>query len=379
VLVVHAVLRKSQKFKALRFVFHSHLVGQCCISNFLFWLCSNYVFDYTYLLFWNSFWTLAPVIGIGLFDRFADDQVLMDVPQLYWLGREGKWFGIGQFIAYMLDGVLQSAIIYFLIMYTYVTTTARLDGWGVGLYEFSTVMVFSAVFACNLFNGLNTTAWTAWVFFAIFIGCVLLWLYTVIYNAISPGWFSTPVWGNNVYLFTSAYFWLCLPLTVFLSLLPRYVYKAYRFGFNPDDVDILRYVRKTRPDLDIGHYVKTGSPLAALRGPRLSSVTSHSRRESTGHADSFVSLSRPSMDYRSASRTDMSTGIRSVHRGFDFSTEENGVAIRRMQTNLSERRVSSRNLATSSTTADTGTLRSRGERIANFLRKKGSNLKDTGT
>jgi len=31
----------------------------------------------------------------------------MDVPQLYWLGREGKWFGIRQFTAYMLDGVLQ--------------------------------------------------------------------------------------------------------------------------------------------------------------------------------------------------------------------------------------------------------------------------------
>ena len=264
-------------------------------------------------------------------------------------------------------------------------------------------MVFSAVFTANLFNGLNTTAWTAWVFFAVFIGSILLWLYTVrkssefenclpelidqvIYNAISPGWFVTPVWGNNVYLFTSAYFWLCLPLTIFLSLLPRYVYKAYRFGFNPDDVDILRYVRKTQPDLDIGHYVKTGSPLAALRGPRLSSVTSHSRRESTGHADSYVSLPRPSMDFRSASRTDMSTGIRSIHRGFDFSTEENGVAIRRMQTNLSERRVSSKNLATSPTSADAGPQRSRGERIANvltaprnFLRKKASNLKDTGT
>jgi hypothetical protein len=31
----------------------------------------------------------------------------MDVPELYWLGREGKWFGIRQFAAYMLDGVLQ--------------------------------------------------------------------------------------------------------------------------------------------------------------------------------------------------------------------------------------------------------------------------------
>ncbi|KAG8217698.1 hypothetical protein J3R82DRAFT_5854 [Butyriboletus roseoflavus] len=44
------------------------------------------------------------------------------------------------------------------------------------------------------------------------------------------------------------------------------------------------------------------------------------------------------------SRTDMSTGVRSVHRGFDFATEEGGVAMRRMQSNLSERRQSNRHL-----------------------------------
>lgn len=36
--------------------------------NFPF-LCS--AFEYTYLIFWNSFWTIAPVIAIGLFDRFV--------------------------------------------------------------------------------------------------------------------------------------------------------------------------------------------------------------------------------------------------------------------------------------------------------------------
>ena len=29
------------------------------------------VFEYTYLLWWNSFWTIAPVIAIGLFDRIV--------------------------------------------------------------------------------------------------------------------------------------------------------------------------------------------------------------------------------------------------------------------------------------------------------------------
>ena len=34
------------------------------------------VFDYTYLLFWNSFWTLCPVIAIGLFDRIVGENLM---------------------------------------------------------------------------------------------------------------------------------------------------------------------------------------------------------------------------------------------------------------------------------------------------------------
>ena len=43
-------------------------------------------------------WALGP---------YTDDHVLMAVPELYWYGREGKWFGLRQFIVYMLDGVMQ--------------------------------------------------------------------------------------------------------------------------------------------------------------------------------------------------------------------------------------------------------------------------------
>lgn len=53
---------------------------------------------------------------------------------------------------------------------------------------------------------------------------------------------------------------------------------------------------------------------------------------------------RRAQSLRCASRTDTSTGIRFVPRGLDLTTEEGGVAVRRMQTNLSEWRQSSRNL-----------------------------------
>jgi phospholipid-translocating ATPase len=220
-------------------------------------------------------------------------------------------------------------------------------------------MVISAVTIANLFNGLNTNVWTGWVFFAVFIGIALVLLYTVsisfdlnpsgsdavtqliqaVYNSISPGWFVTPVWGNNTFLWPSAYFWFCLPLTICLALAPRYLAKAWKFGFAPDDFDIMRYISKKEPGRDIARDAQLGGGLKAMQRPGLS------RRSS--RTDSIVSGigGRSSLDHRQASRTDMSTGERLMERGFDFSTEEQGVAMRRMQTSLSELRHSSRNLA----------------------------------
>lgn len=230
-------------------------------------------------------------------------------------------------------------------------------------------MVIAAVLTANLCNGLNTNVWTAWVFFAVFLGIVLVWIFTVIYSlykhtfilnsfqaiysVISPGWFATNAFGNDHYLFRSAYFWLCLPITILFALLPRYLIKAWRFGYIPNDIDIVRWNRKMEPDRDLAHDAYFAPPLAAMR--RSNSMRRSTSRRSTSRqtrpvsvasrADSVatIDITRPP-DMRGGSRTDMSTGQRSVNRGFDFATEEGGVAMRRMQSNLSERRQSSRNL-----------------------------------
>ncbi|KAJ7264906.1 phospholipid-translocating ATPase [Mycena haematopus] len=298
---------------------------------------SSYVFEYTYLLWWNAFFTIAPVIAIGLFDRLLDADALMALPELYRRGREGRWFGFGTFALFMLDGIFQSAVIFFFIRFAYDTTTARTDGYGVYQYEFSTTMAVAAVLTANLYNGLNTNVWTGWVFFAVFLGIVLVWVYTALYSLVSPGWFYTPVFGNDHYLFHSAYFWLCVPFTVILSLAPRYLILAWDFGFRSNDIDILRYIRKMDPQRDIETDAQLGG---AADLARLRRTFSNASRSTLGSHPG-----RPSFDPHTASRTDMATGLRSVNRGFDFATEENGVAMRRIQTNLSERKHSDRNAA----------------------------------
>ncbi|TFK89441.1 phospholipid-translocating P-type ATPase [Polyporus arcularius HHB13444] len=281
---------------------------------------SQYVFEYTYLLFWNTFWTIAPVIGIGLFDRIVDDHVLMAMPELYRHSKNHEYFGTKLFLIYMFDGVVQSAIIFFLIFYTFTTTSSRPDGYDVYQYEFSTVMAIAAVMTADLFNGLNTHVWTAWIFFAVALGIVLVWAYTAIYSIIAPGWFTTPIYGNDHYLFRSAYFWFSILLVVVLACLPRFIAKAYKNSFHPSDLDRARWIIKNDPNHDFSQEKHGG--LTKLQRP----VSRFSRRSS---------MRRPSLLH--ASRTDMSTGICSVHRGFDFATEENGVSMQRMQSHLSER------------------------------------------
>ena len=63
-LVVSNLLR--MEFNLVKFFLFLCRLTLWLIVSFL---CS--AFEYTYLIFWNSFWTIAPVIAIGLFDRFV--------------------------------------------------------------------------------------------------------------------------------------------------------------------------------------------------------------------------------------------------------------------------------------------------------------------
>ncbi|KAG9086352.1 hypothetical protein FRC06_003138 [Ceratobasidium sp. 370] len=290
---------------------------------------TTYVFEYTYLLFWNVFWSIAPVIAIGIFDRNIDADILVTLPELYRYGREGRWFGVRVFAVYMLDGIYQSAIIFFFVYYAYHTTSARTDGYDVGMYEFSTTMVVATVMAVNAFNGLNTRAWTGWVWFAVSIGIVLVWAYTAIYSLIRPASFYTPAYGNTYYLFRSAYFWFGIPIAFFLALAPRYISKTLRLIEFSNDIDIMRIVRQRDPNVDIEHHPKLGGHFEQQEAEIRASADSYPPRRTHSRQPTLHSL---------GSRTDMSTGMRSTgNRGFDFSVEEGGVAIRRMQSNISER------------------------------------------
>lgn len=155
-----------------------------------------------------------------------------------------------------------------------------------------------------------------------------LTFFQAVYSILAPGLIATSIYGNDHFLFRSPYFWFSIILTVPLSLAPRYLWKAYKFIVAPDDIDVLRWVRKVNKDCDFAReaHINRIGRLMQQNGSRSAGASRRSTFEGERH---------PTPSLRNASRTDMSTGVRSVHRGFDFATEESGPAMRRLQSNLS--------------------------------------------
>lgn len=202
-----------------------------------------------------------------------------------------------------------------------------------------------------------------------------------IYNAISPGYAVTRLFGNNYFLFTSAYFWLLLPLTVILSLTPRYLWKAYQSIFVPTDIQIIKYLKRSQPDRSFANDSQThlGIGLSEMkRHQRRSSVMTTTSARAESRAESLMTLERPSTAMaRNASRTDMSTGIVSRERGFDFATEEHGAVMRRIQSHLSDKRIASNPslAAVQEGSSSGGTLRQKFSLRRGFRRMGGTGQK----
>ncbi|PWZ00210.1 phospholipid-translocating P-type ATPase [Testicularia cyperi] len=281
--------------------------------------------DYVYILLWNAVFTVAAVIVLGIFDRNVNDKVLMQVPELYRQSREGRYFGLKPFLLYFLDGVYQSAVLFFFIAYAYDTTTPRADGYDINLYEWSTIIAIAGVLVANLFVGANARAWTWWMFAGVWAGTVVMFCFAAIYAAFD----LTYSYGNNYYLYRSIQFWMLGLLTCVLCLLPRFLAKCIRQSYYPTDVDVLRYMDKVDNDHDFTHdpampHVSKdlGAYTASSVGRTSATHQTHEPlvRSSTGGMQ--MHELRQTASRASSTHYDMLTGDQRPNRGFTFSSDE---------------------------------------------------------
>ena len=226
-----------------------------CISNFFYknivWVFSifwfqiytnfdiTYLFDYTYILMFNLFFTSLPVGVMGVLDQDVSDKVSLAVPQLYRRGIERLEWTQTKFWLHMLDGVYQSVMVFFIPFLLFIQARpVTFNGLGVeDRIRFGAYVLHPAIVAINAYIMINSYRWDWLMLLIICLSDVFVFFWTGVYSSFTS---SGSLYHCAVQVYQEGTFWACFFLVPIVCLFPRFAIKALQKVYWPYDVDIIR-------------------------------------------------------------------------------------------------------------------------------------------
>lgn len=210
----------------------------------------SYLFEYTYLMFYNLAFTSLPVIFLGILDQDVNDTISLIVPQLYRVGILRTEWNQTKFLWYMLDGLYQSIICFFFPYLIYRKTMyVTQNGYGLDHRYYVGIMVTTiAVVSCNMYVWIHQYRWDWFTGLWISISCLVVFGWTGIWtSSLTSGEF----WKAGARVYNTPAFWAVFFVGVLFCLLPRFTWDCFTKMFNPKDIEIVREMWQ-RGDFD--HY-----------------------------------------------------------------------------------------------------------------------------
>ncbi|EEY15679.1 phospholipid-transporting ATPase [Verticillium alfalfae VaMs.102] len=199
----------------------------------------TYIFDYTYILFFNLFYTSVPVAIMGVLDQDVSDKVSLAVPELYRRGIERREWTQTKFWLYMVDGIYQS-VMAFWIPYLTVVSTSFVTFNGQNIEDRTRLGAYIAhpiVLTINMYILINTYRWDWFIVLCVVISDAMIFLTTGIFTAQTS---SGAFYGAGAQIYSQASFWAVLFIVPVVCLFPRFAIKALQKVYFPYDVDIIR-------------------------------------------------------------------------------------------------------------------------------------------
>lgn len=198
----------------------------------------SYLYEYTFLMFYNLAFTSLPVIFLGIFDQDVSGAVALIVPQLYRSGILSLDWSQFKFIWYMMDGLYQSVIAFFFPYLLYYISFQNHEGLAVDhRFWMGVLCCCISVTGCNIYVLLQQYRWDwlSLLFYALSTLVVFFWV----------GVWSARAWVGEFYkaapqLFGTLGFWCCYLVATIICVWPRFTYDFLMRHFRPKDVDIIR-------------------------------------------------------------------------------------------------------------------------------------------
>ncbi|KAK1596834.1 phospholipid-translocating P-type ATPase [Colletotrichum navitas] len=199
----------------------------------------TYIYEYTYILLFNLLFTSVPVVVMGVLDQDVSDKVSLAVPQLYRRGIERAEWTQTKFWLYMIDGVYQSVMVFY-IPYLTVVSTSFVTHNGLNIEDrtrLGAYIAHPAVFVINAYILINTYRWD-WIMITIVVlSDLMIFIVTGIYTATEASMFF---YQAAPQIYAQASFWAVFFIVPVISLFPRFAIKAIQKVYFPYDVDIIR-------------------------------------------------------------------------------------------------------------------------------------------
>lgn len=140
---------------------------------------------------------------------------------------------------YMLDGVYQSVICFFMGYLLFAPATFVSQS-GLGVDDTSRMGVYVAcatIAVVNIYILLNTYRWDWLMLLIVAISILLIWFWTGVYSSFSA---SQSFYRSAAEVYGTLTFWTLTLLTIIVCLLPRFSVKFIQKNFFPLDIDIIR-------------------------------------------------------------------------------------------------------------------------------------------
>ncbi|CCD27045.1 aminophospholipid-translocating P4-type ATPase DNF2 NDAI_0J01530 [Naumovozyma dairenensis CBS 421] len=203
----------------------------------------SYLFEYTYLMFYNLAFTSLPVIFLGIFDQDVNETISMVVPQLYRSGILRKEWNQYKFLWYMFDGVYQSVICYFFPYLIYYKTDIVTSN-GLGLdhrYYVGIIVTGIAVTSCNFYLLMEQYRWDWFTTFFASLSTIVYFGWTGIWTSSIA---SYEFWKGASRMYGSPSFWAVYFVGFLFCIFPRFTFDCFRKYLYPTDVDVIREMWK---------------------------------------------------------------------------------------------------------------------------------------
>ncbi|GBG82573.1 hypothetical protein CBR_g34949 [Chara braunii] len=197
-----------------------------------------------YLSIYNVVFTSLPICVVAVLDQDVKDTMRIKYAALYRQGQKNTYFNVKNISVWLLNGVMQSSVIFFSLKAFYQLRSDRDDGKTVGMYHVGTTMYTCVVMTVNLQLAIAIQFWT-WLHHFTVWGSICIWFIFLL----AVGEFPYKLVGPIRRIFvsdvgTAPSFYLVVIVVVIMALLPDFVMRSFVRNWLPDDHHIVQEIQR---------------------------------------------------------------------------------------------------------------------------------------